>query len=189
MPETCWFEYTDMTRELRVAHYAEAYVSAFRAQYARRVDARVAPHINPIPGMKNNDVDTLSQSKLNMIWKGVRAADSIGVPYTFYCNTLMEYYAKRSWTYLPKLQQLYSKDGIGYVLERWQVHIKYSVELPTPGKGRGARFVAYVKEIVLLRDRPKFILSLLLKDRHLNEDAAAMLFGDDLVRQAQRVSA
>jgi hypothetical protein len=188
MSETCWFDYEAMGKDERCAHFAEAYSNAYRAQYARRIDVRRAPFITPITGMKNGDIGSLSESKRRILWRATSAADRIGVTYPFYCESLMEYYAKRSWTHLPRLQQLYSSDGIEFVREAWQSHLVREAELPHPRAASGARFAIYLRHIVGLRERPRYLISLLIKRLYLTEGAAIALFGEDLVMQAQRVN-
>jgi hypothetical protein len=185
----CWFDYVDMTPEYKRAHFVEAYSVAFRAQYARRVDATIAPFINPIPGMKHQDPETLihQKGKYNGINRGIQAADSISVPYPFYCSTALERATKGLWTHIPNIMQIATKDQVDMIKEEWDKHLANIIVLPDPRhvERYGIRFVAYLKKLVSLRERPWHLVRHLIQEGYISEDGAMMLFGEDIARQAQ----
>jgi hypothetical protein len=187
----CWFDYIGMSPEYKRAHFVEAYSTAYRGQYARRVDSSIAGFINPIPGMRFNDPETLidKKTKYNAINRAVRAADSISVPYPFYCSTALEKGAKDNWTHLPRIEQIAAKALVEHVKESWDQHLLNVVELPEPKsvESYGVQFVAYLHRLVSLRERPAYLVRLLLNKGYITDDGASLLFGADVTKQAKRL--
>lgn len=185
----CWFDYIGMTPECKRAHFVEAYSTAFRAQYARRIDASIAPFINPIPGMKHNDPETLAKGKYKGLNRAVKAADSIGVPYPFYCETTLQRATKGLWTHIPNIMQIATPEQVEMVKEAWESRLLNIVELPEPKNAEhyGVGFLIYIKKLVGLRERPVHLIAHLIKSGYISDNGSALLFGDDLARQAQRL--
>jgi len=111
-----WFEYRVLHPVQATYLFADAYIKAARNLYRKTKDNEAGRYIKPFAG-KDLFVDQPVTGKRNpnvkpavfkAIWRARQQADSMGIPYDFYCEAVMRFALQQGWHRIPLAQQLYS---------------------------------------------------------------------------------
>lgn len=157
--ETKWFDYFDLHPVQATHLFAHLYVEALQAQLRIRLDYRRAGSISPI---KEEDIFDTRPSLYKALWKARQAADSIGVPYDFYCHRAMELGEAEDWLYLPLPNQLFSDRLKSFVQDAWNDALTARVILPKHAFFQTSNYVGNPTQVRLQR----FLVDLIKRRQH-----------------------
>lgn len=115
---TKWFDYRFMHPTLATYLFTHYYLEAYRSQIAARMDVGRAQFAQPIKNLRG-EIFKADKREYTALWKARQAADELGIPYDFYCYTLMRETGESLWTRIPRPQQMYSPNLKVKVTERW----------------------------------------------------------------------
>lgn len=215
---TKWFEYRVLHPVQATYLFAEAYIKAARNLYCKTKDMDAGKYIKPFAG-KDLFVDqpitgsrnpNVKPAVFKAIWRARQQADSMGIPYDFYCEAVMHFALKQSWHRIPLAQQLYSKKAettdrqvefgyeaisvVDYVAQRWAefkktrivhaegLHFKTDKNRNLPEqKHHRANVMAQIKT----RTDPTFSLAYALEQNILIERECIAYFGESTVKRAK----
>lgn len=191
---TKWFDYRILHPWQATALFLEAYRSEHGWIMRKRED--VNSHWFH-KGIKAISLCRTTPTQMTGLWKARQAADSIGVPYDFYCSALLDWAEKRNWTHLPRVSQLYSPDHIQVVKDAWEDRLRVRLWVATEpcyrhDAGDEWHQVAYRKflvEQVKRRSAQQFaVASLIAQHEHLSVEQAFQFFGEAVTVAALRVA-
>lgn len=124
---TKWFDYRGM-REVQATYL---FANHYRKAYSRLMEMRVGNEIGQYKvGLKGHDVFLIGKAELTGMWRARRMADEMGIPYSFYCNTAIQYCNDFLWKRLPRPTQLYSEKVVEVVREKWEEHSAAYIQIP-----------------------------------------------------------
>lgn len=189
-----WFDYRILHPWQATALFLEAYRSEHAWVMRKRED--VNSHWFH-KGIKATSLCRTTPTQMTALWKARQAADSIGVPYDYYCRTLLDWAEQRNWTHLPRVSQLYLEDHIQVVLVAWQDSLRTRLRIATePCYHREAgdewhqvEYRRFLLDQVETKTHREFALaSLIHRYEHLTEELATQRFGQAVVEKALRVA-
>lgn len=126
--KTKWFDYRHM-------HFVEA-TYLFSMYYSRAYSDMMVKIFNHdsgrfMKGFKGGDFLELSSREKIGFWKARVVADSLGIPYGFYCKAAVRWCVEeRIWKRVPRPNQLFSKDLVEAVNEAWVERCNTSLQIP-----------------------------------------------------------
>ena len=191
---TKWFDYRILHPWQATALFLEAYRSEHAWIMRKRED--VNSHWFH-KGIKATSLCKTTPTQMTALWKARQAADSIGVPYDFYCNVLIDWAEKRNWTHLPRVNQLYLPDHVAVVKETWEDRMRTKLFVATEpyyrhDAGDSSHQIAYREflrgQIARRSSREYGLASLIFQHEHLSEDQACQFFGEDVTNAAVRAA-
>lgn len=191
---TKWFDYRILHPWQATALFLEAYRSEHAWIMRKRED--VNSHWFH-KGIKATSLCKTSPTQMTAIWKARQAADSIGAPYDFYCNVLLDWAEKRNWTHLPRVNQLYLEDHIAVVKAAFEDRARTKLFVATEpcyrhdagDEPHQIDYRRFLQEQIRRRSAPEYgVASLIFQHEHLSEEQANQLFGVDVTRSAIRAA-
>lgn len=194
---TKWFDYRHLHPTKATYLYAAAYMQAYSSEMQVRFDVVRGKYMLPLKGAKD-DIFNAKSRDYTALWKGRQAADSLGIPYDFYCRAVMRWAEESGWRYLPRSAQMYSTKVKDMMHDAWLEECKIRTILPSSEFYRADRFEGHpdqiafrmhLKNTVLSREHPELLLNRLIeRDRALDQLSAIEMFGKDLVAACNTIS-
>ena len=187
-----WFDYRSLHPIKATYLYSRAYRKAHSNEMRVRLDYDRGQYMTGIKGMKSGDMFDAKPASYMGLWRGRQEADKMGVPYDFYCRTIMRWAEERGWRHLPRANQMYSTDARDHVLTKWIEEREVRAILPESdfylarnyvGHPSQDSFRSYLSEMVSRRIHKKFLLSrLIYGEKMLDETTAIQMFGNQIVK-------
>ena len=170
-----WFDYVDLSKDDRNVLFSKAYLAAYRAAYARRINAKTAPFVNPLTTKNRGAKTAINKARL--------AADRLGMPYDHYCRFALKVSEDYCWPVLTLPNQLYSESMQALVADAWEDYIRDYLVLPDQ-KPQCSRYLSYIQKISQSRRNPHHLLYHLIKKNLLDLAQASDLFDADIIHKA-----
>ena len=223
-----WWDYRLLHVAQATYFFADSYLTAARRYFARNVDLDRAATYKPYPGKdllaapkqlrtakgklsfhrdgRPRMEPSPSKQTIAGVWKARQMADRHGIPYTFYCDTAIEYTEKGLWHRIPMPSHLYStvipknqpwreESMVDYIVRRWKEYCAGTIvfsDNPYFSAARNQNTSDQIKHRVSLmtqikhRPDPKLGLSHALYEAEvLIEKECIAFFGDHLVNKAK----
>ena len=174
--DTKWFDYRFMHPTLATYLYSHYYLEAYRVWIARRQDLHRSKHVQPIKNVRG-DIFMADKREYTALWKGRQAADELGIPYDFYCYTLMRITDEALWERIPRPQQMYAPALKEQVKDLWDIESKARVitakdQYYAADAYRGERYQESYREYltVLIESRlqPRYLIDSMIERGHID---------------------
>jgi hypothetical protein len=203
--DTKWFDYCFMSPTRATKLFADCYVDAYRAAWAKNFDVaesqsrrglfKTPSFANPRPTAKERRV-------LTGLWKARQFADELGVPYDFFCRTAFRFVLDAGMKRLPQPNQLYSarwRDRLAEAIRlSWDEQRAANTIFPRlpqfrleadRGASAQARHIRWCVDLLKFKHgAPYQIAKLVYQRRALPEVEAIRAFGEERVEQAKALS-
>lgn len=228
---TKWWDYRLLHPVQATYAFEVAYIKSCRAYVKKNYDLEYGKVFKPYPGkdlfaekqleltpvkkkvrMKNGKplyMPHAAKSTISGVWKARQMADSLGIPYEFYCEAAFQYTEKCLWHRLPAPSHLYATSPpknqefreqsiVEFIFDKWQKHLKTTLARSTAlyytaEKNQNSydqiRHRSSVMTQIKSRPAPKYALSqALFLDKILIRAECELFFGVELVNRAEKIS-
>lgn len=178
--ESKWWDYRFMSPIEATLAYIDAFGVEARKIYAREFDEEKARHVRVATGedmLHRLEKDApRAKERFASYWRGRACADAIGMPYSDYISSMMDF-RMRLWKrrHIPLPNQLYGQREIEKTIERWtdvqQSRIRYAEHhayMPENWCGAPAQ-VAYVDHLIERARERGDMADFILRDMVLND--------------------
>jgi len=195
--QTKWFDYRRLHPTKATLLYAHEYLLAYQLFHRIRLDLERSQYMKPVKGYTENIFEGKSRD-YTAYWKGRQSADELGVPYDFYCKTIIRFAEETCWARCPRPSQMYSEKVREPVITAWAERLTYDLVLPNDpfylaenyqGRPEQKGFQRYLLSVISKRREKRYVLChVLYEARVLLEPLAIKFFGQDLVNTAKSLS-
>lgn len=124
---TKWFDYRQLSEIKATYLFAEYYRRAYRRLMCRKIGIERGQYSK---GFRGDDIFKLKKVEYTGFWKARRMADSLGIPYDFYCNAAMTWSLESLWVRPPRPTQLYSEKILTHITEKWDSEVSAAIWQP-----------------------------------------------------------
>lgn len=190
-----WYDYRQLHPARATALFMESYKDAHAKVMQRRIDIGRAPFSI---GIKKQPLFAQSQGTLNGLWKARQMADRMCMRYDFYNHTTLLLAEQRCWRFLPRPNQLYNKDLLPLLQEKWGEEIRANIQVATDPRFLAENYqgdpdqLKYVGFLLLQAglkpNRDLALNSLINRHGALPEKIARKRFGNGIVDKAMRLA-
>ncbi|WP_028449687.1 hypothetical protein [Chitinibacter tainanensis] len=135
--ETKWFDYRFLHPVMATYWFNHCYIMAYRQFFVRtRYDYKMAEVKMPL----KDALDPFANKHTTSIVRARQQADRHGIPYDFFCNSIMRIAEEQCWERHPLPAQLYS-DDIGEAMgEDWKKHQSAAMRDPVDPRYHASQF-------------------------------------------------
>lgn len=190
-----WYDYRQLHPARATALFMECYKESHVRIMHRRVDIGRAPFSS---GIKRIPLFAQATSILSGLWKARQMADRMCMRYDFYTLTILSIAEARNWRFLPRANQLYNKDLVSLLMEKWGEEIRSNIQVADDPRFLAENYEGHPDQLkyvgfLLLQaglkaNRDLALNSLINRHKALPERFARKRFGDQIVDKAMRLS-
>lgn len=189
--QTAWWGYRFLHPAYRVFLFIHFYQKAYR-KCAKMIGRRfIAPSF-----CKANPLADATKSQITGLVKATFTADAHGIPYDFWCDTMMDYALRGTIRSPPQPVQMYVTSGVKYVLDKWAERNEAGIYLAKAPEFRMENYVGhpvqdayqnYLLDNVATKGNKAFWLSRLIYTvEQVTIENATKRFGAEVVEDAKR---
>lgn len=160
-----WFGYRFMTPGQTLYMFADRY----RRAYTGVIGRSTRRHIKYSTLTAANLITRVNKGQVTGLWKAMCFADAFGIPYDFYCSTVMEMADREGWDSLPQPSQIYHTRFIWQIKQKWEERLKSGTLIRTEapqyflsnyeGNAWQDEYMKWLLDQALERPNPKFALA------------------------------
>lgn len=190
-----WFGYRFLTPGQCLFLFADRYRRAYDG-------ARGRPAYRHIPYKKFSKANVLSlvtKNHVSAMWNAMAFADTLSMPYDFYCKTVIERCERLGYKALPTPAQIYSTEHMWHAKEVWDERLQGGTLIRTAsphysltnydGHAWQDEYMKWLIDQAMERPNPKYALAkIMFEEPQVKPSFAAKHIDLHLIQEAQRVA-